>query len=354
MIFDRNLLDFPKFEGEKDDSPRFARAIAACENGVLYVPKGVYDIASPIKISNFCSLEMHPAAVLKAVKEMDFVLTYDGGEFFKYLVIPGKDGGIFDNLNLFIRGGDIDGAGLASCLKIANYHHFTLKDIALHNGKKYGLYTGAGFGYELIASNVYAKTIIPGLGGNCAFCSDLSDSHFTDCIAVDYTVGFRLNSSGNRLTRCHVWGGIVKPERGFTQKSWCELYYNRRYDIEGYTDQSKWSAEGNLPEMLKNSVCFDISGGNNLDGCYADTAKIGFLLRGDAYLNSCGAFNNYRFGLNDCVVIEQTGGRAYLTNCVFYKWSPGTRLYRGKGSVFALQTNACGFDERFPSPEKGE
>ena len=58
--WDVSLADFPRLAGEADDSPRFMRAVSAAPNGVLRVPKGEYDIASMLLITNRCSLSMHP------------------------------------------------------------------------------------------------------------------------------------------------------------------------------------------------------------------------------------------------------------------------------------------------------
>ena len=73
-LADANLADFPRRAGETDDAPRFRRAIDAAANGILEVPRGEYAIASPLVVTNRCSLEMHPAAHLVATKEMDFYI----------------------------------------------------------------------------------------------------------------------------------------------------------------------------------------------------------------------------------------------------------------------------------------
>ena len=77
-IADANLADFPRLAGETDDAPRFTRAIAAASNGVLLVPKGEYDVATRITITNRCSLAMHTAAHIVASAKMDYVLFWDG------------------------------------------------------------------------------------------------------------------------------------------------------------------------------------------------------------------------------------------------------------------------------------
>ncbi len=120
--------------GEDGDSPRIQRAIDATGNGVLCIPKGDYDITETLYIRNCCSLDMHPAARLIAREQMEFVLEYCAEGNYHALTLFNEDGSVYDNLGLFIRGGDIDGNGLASCFAITNAHHFTLSNTALHNG----------------------------------------------------------------------------------------------------------------------------------------------------------------------------------------------------------------------------
>ena len=167
--WDANLADFPRLAGETDDSPRFMRAVAAAANGVLRVPKGEYDIATMLHVTNHCSLSMHPAAHLVARAKMKYVVFWDGAADYHALSVYNPDGSVYDNQNLFIKGGDIDGNGLASCLAIANSHHITLADITLHNGLVTGLCVTRETGghlYELIANNVYCKCTMSGLAGN--------------------------------------------------------------------------------------------------------------------------------------------------------------------------------------------
>ncbi len=82
--WDANVADFPRLDGETDDAPRFLRAIAAAPNGVLRVPRGEYDIASPITIANRCSLSMHPAAHLVAGASMDLICQIQDKTLIKY------------------------------------------------------------------------------------------------------------------------------------------------------------------------------------------------------------------------------------------------------------------------------
>ena len=55
-MYDVLLADYPRLPAETDDSARIQRAIDACENGILCIPKGDYQIASPLVIRNRCHL----------------------------------------------------------------------------------------------------------------------------------------------------------------------------------------------------------------------------------------------------------------------------------------------------------
>lgn len=248
---------------------------------------------------------------------------------------------------MFISGGDIDGAGLASCLRVSGYHHFTLKDITLHNGKKYGFFTGGNHGYELVANNIYVKCTMSGLSGNVGIYSDKCDSHYTDCVVVDYTTGIEMCASSNRLTRCHVWGGIVKPKIGFTQEEWCELYRRRKYGLDVYNQKAgnDWATD-NLPEMLIDSCCFRIKGVSNvLTGCYGDTGKTAFEIHSSTTMDSCGSFNNFRFGMEGDLAIDHKGGDLYIMNCDFRKCTPTSELYHGDPKhLHVINTRTEGYE----------
>ena len=349
---DVDLADFPRLAGETDDSPRFARAIAAAPNGVLLVPKGEYAIASRISITNRCSLSMHPAAHLVARAKMDYVVFWDGAADFHALSVFNPDGSVYDNLNLFIKGGDIDGNGLASCLAIANAHHFTLADITLHNGVKSGLCVTRETGghlYELIANNVYCKCTLSGLSGNIGIDCQVADSHFTDCIVVDYTKGVRASGGANRFTRCHVWGGTVPP-KGMGIREWSDAYAKRKQREAA----GKWTQDDErahlalgVPEMLIGSTAFECFGAANVfDGCYADTAEIGYDVRGNGtIIVNSGFFNNPRMNLRKSTAIVHRGGDLRVALCDFRGGAGCEKLYEGDGRrVEWIASRASGGD----------
>ncbi|HRR34452.1 MAG TPA: hypothetical protein P5026_10155 [Kiritimatiellia bacterium] len=307
---DHSLDAFPRYANETDDSGRFRRAIAATPSGVLSVPRGVYRIASPVRIANGCSLQMNKNAKLVAVQEMEYVLEIDGA------------GLVTHDYNRFLEGGCIDGAGLASCMRLARFSHFTLRDATFLNGRAYGLRMDGG--YELIANNLYFKCVIPGLAGNSGVYVNGGDSHYTDCVVVDYTIGFNVVKGGsNRLTRCHVWGGPLPPAK-----------------------------PGEPREMLKDSINFRIAASSTiLRDCYADTGKIGFEVGGwDTRLLGCSYFNNKRFGLDGITIIKHLRGRLLVTDGGFVKNTPNVTVYEGCGEVEWANMMYSGFGPQDDCP----
>ena len=325
-VWDCSMADYPRLEHEKSDEGRIRRAVKDCAGGVLFFPKGVYEIAEMLLIDNCCSILMHKSAVLKAIREMPFVLKIDAAASYPAVqecdghLVPSDDPDAED-WNLFLEGGYVDGAGLASCVCLNSFKHFTMRDISLRNGLRYGLRIedeGSTWTYELVAQNLYLKCTMPGLAGNAGISSNGGDSHFIDCIVVDYTRGIELLGGGsNRLTRCHVWGGPVPPP-----------------------------AEGELPEMLKDSVNYVLSSYDAiLTDCYADTGMTGYLVTENTRLIGCSYFNNYTYKMDNVTVIDHRSGMLSLNDCLFRKTSPNAVLYRGNGSgLTSHNTILDGFD----------
>lgn len=356
-MYDNHLSNFPRRENELDDSARIQRAIDATPNGVLCIPKGDYSIKAPLLIRNRCSLKMHPAARLIAEEKMDFILTYNPDGDYHNLTLFNEDGSVYDNLGLFIEGGDIEGNGMASCLAITNAHHFTLSNISLHNGKEYGLYIGGKNGghiYELVCSNVYCKCTMKGLAGNVGIWSDKHDAHFDNCFVIDYTVGMRMLGSSNRISHCHIWGGTVPP-KNISVKDWSEIYGERKRALANGVygkDANKGDYENEVPEMLENSIAFDIMGGSNiLDGCYSDTAEIGFRIHSDARLIGCDFFNNKLMGLKKSTAINHVGGRLDVMLCVFRGMAGTEILYEGTEKNVYWTSNQSRGGEGMKLPE---
>ena len=290
--WDRSLADFPS---GGDDAARIQRAVDALPLGTLYVPRGEYAIARTIHVTNNCSLVLNKGAVLRAAAALPYVMRIDCDK-------------AKSDRSCFVEGGQIDGDGRASCAYIANFAHYTMRDVTFLNGLKYGLHVVGG--YELIANNLYFKCTKNGMAGNAGLFVQGGDSHYTDCVAVDWTVGFRIQGGANRLTRCHTWGGPVPPAK-----------------------------KGEPPEMLKDSINFWIDTGCStiLRDCYADSGKIGFLVDGwgdgDTRLLGCSYFNNKFFGLDDITVIKHVHGRLLVTDGSITKSAPHMKVYEGSCPV---------------------
>lgn len=303
---DRSLADFARRPGETDDAPRFQRAVDACAGGaVLYVPAGKYVFAQTLFVTNLCSVELSAGAHVKAVAEMDWLVRID--HRWQRFVKTAPDVEQAENYGLFFRGGTFDANGLASCIAVDHFRHFTLENTVCLNGRKYGLGVQTmGDGYELMARNLYFKTLKRGLAGNVGIYSKGGDSHYTDIVIVDYTTGFWVaeDHGANRLTRVHVWGGTVPPP-----------------------------CPGQLPEMLKDSVCFRIeSGGDILRDCYADTGATGYWLTGpgpETRMFGCSYYNNLIFGLREVTIIRHDRGCLLCEGFSAQRQTPETRMYAG-------------------------
>lgn len=50
-VYDINVNDYPRHRDETGDSERIMRAAGDCTGGVLYFPRGVYEIDRPLEIT---------------------------------------------------------------------------------------------------------------------------------------------------------------------------------------------------------------------------------------------------------------------------------------------------------------
>ena len=310
QYWDRSVGEFPALAGETDDAPRLQRAVDASANKVLFVPAGDYKLAQTLVITNFCSVLMHKGARFLAEKPMDFVVRVNFSPVFK-----ARD--ILD-FGTFFKGGRIDGRGIASCMSIHGYIHFTLRDVCFHNGKLYGLRVkgdpGPG-GAELNAFNLHFVNKEKGNAGNAAVRVSGCDDNFTDCWSMDYTIGFDIEGGANFFTRCHVWGGVIGAP-----------------------------VPGEMPEYLKDSIGFKIrknSGNVLLRDCYSDTATIGFLsegwevrILGCTYLYNMGCIRNVKpEKLDKMYVFKQPSGSMLVADGQVVKQHKPTVIYEGNGQA---------------------
>ena len=327
--YDKSLDAFPRLPGEGDDSPRFQRAVNAVgDGGVLFVPRGEYAAAQTIWVTNGASVLLHKSAMVRAVAKMEHLfhvdLTHTGcwtwGEKLKENH-PHDQG-------MFFKGGHLDGNGLASCLYLNGFFHFTMRDVSFMNGYPYGLHVGK-MGCELVADNLHLRTLKSGLAGSVAVYTEGNDSYYSNIVAVDYTIGLKTTGGANAFSHFHVWGGSVPPV-----------------------------AKGRLPEMLENSICFDIGGHMNmLRDSYADTGAIGFRLGGWGHqVVGCWFLNNIAFGLKDITIVKQIPGShdMLVADCCFKGGGPQTKLYEGPGTLKWRDMLYRGFGEGVELPAELE
>ena len=303
----------------------FIQALLDAEQGAhVCLPSGTFMIDKPIVITNGASLEMKANTLLVATAKMDYVVSYieHGGEWTAAgrTNYPGLDaasravGHFVPNTSKRIMGGIIDGAGLAGCLFVSNFRHLKVSDMTLLNPKTYGLYVN--YGVELVAYNVFIQTTISGLAGNVGVYANGGDNHYEDIVVIDCTTGIFMDNydaGGNRLFRCHVWGGPMPA-------------------LPGETDR----------EYLKDSIGFKlVSGENVLRDCYADTSKIGYDVHNWQRLIGCTYYNNYGpFKLDDVIIINKhTDDPLLVTNCFLKKTSPLCTLIAGDKSNLIWHDN---------------
>ena len=170
-----------------------------------------------------------------------------------------------------------------------------------------------------------------GLSGNVGIWSDKADAHFNDCFVIDYTVGMRLLGAANRISRCHLWGGTVPPE-SYSVEEWSEIYGARKQNLSSgvYGKDNNGEYKNETPEMLKNSIAFDIQGTCNiLDGCYADTAEIGCNINAGTRMIGCDYFNNNLMGMKKSIAINHTKGKLQVLMSTFRATAGFEVLYSG-------------------------
>ena len=318
--WDVSLKDVPRLAGETDDAGRIQRGVdAAGAGGVLYLPKGLYDVSRTIWVTNGASVLLHKSATVRAVAQMPYVFQIERANRY-----AGRKVGEGYDQNVFLKGGHIDGNGLASCVFLQHYFHFTLRDTTYVNGYPYGLHVG-NKGCEIVGDNLYFRVKKSGLAGNVALFSEGNDSYFSHIVVVDYTVGLRTTGGANAFDHYHVWGGPIPPV-----------------------------APGRLPEMLENSICFDLGGHMNvLRDSYADTGAIGFKVGGwGQQVVGCWFLNNTHFGLKDITVVKQDAASvdALIADCCFRASGPETKLYEGPGAVKWRDMVYRGFREDIELP----
>lgn len=286
-------------------------------SAIVEIPAGVYDLTRPLLVTNDVSLSLHPQAVLRAAADMDCLVVWSGRWNRALEKNPRRQ-------NRFLAGGQLDGAGRASCLRLTNCWHLTVRDMTLLNGRSFGLRVQCG--NEVFGNNLTFRTCLPGLGGNTALRVEASDCHFTDVVSVDYTTGVYADWGSGRYTRCHVWNGKLSATP---------------------------ASDGVAP--LASSVGFHVRGsGTILRDCYADSARIGYLIDSwESRLLGCSFFNNRKLTpMDDITVVKMTQpkGRLLVSGGSFVKSAKRMKMFEGEGKVVWRDCLYSGWDKTDDCP----
>ena len=130
-------------------------------------------------------------------------------------------------------------------------------------------------------------------------------------------------------------------------KEWSDIYADRKIKLaSGVYEEIKEEYQNEVPEMLIDSIAFDMQGGHNvLDGCYADTAETGYLIGNHTRMINCDFFNNKLMGLKKSTAIKHIKGDLSVISCAF-RGTVGTEiLYEGnKENVKWISNSSRGGD----------
>jgi hypothetical protein len=135
-------------------------------------------------------------------------------------------------------------------------------------------------------------------------------------------------------------------------KDWSDIYAERkRKHVSGVYGNIEESYENEIPEMLSDSIAFDIQGRFNvLDGCYADTAETGYGLGANVTMIGCHFFNNKMMGLKNSTAIRHAKGDLTVIACVFRGTAGKEILYDGPGESVTWVGNTSSGGEGMQSP----
>lgn len=191
-----SITDFGVLGNGGDETNLIKDAILQSSGKVLYFPAGVYGINNTLTINNEVSLELDANAKIIALTPMDVMI-----EWGKYNVYSEHH---------FIKGGIIDGMNKAKILiNLSWFRHFTLKDTIFLNSIEKGIVLRSHeediHSVEAIVDNIYFENKTNTYINNTALVVNTTDSHISNVIMVNYTIGVELHNSGNRLFRIHPW-----------------------------------------------------------------------------------------------------------------------------------------------------
>lgn len=266
-------------DGSSDDSDAIQNAINSSPNIMIMFNPGIYMISKPIDIPDKGIIINLCGSIIRASKNIDYMLGFNKVER-------------YEGIEAIIKNGSIDGNLLANnCINLYRFGG-NLSYLSIIRFKNYGIYeTGESISPQKVIDNICIY------GG--AWASDgwsevnrtgirLSHDSIVNNLQIGRCqIGMKIESNYVQINNIHIW----------TQTS------NTKYDTEDYFKKFIGIKLGNEAQVSGTNV-------------YLDRLKYGFY--SDNYNNVSYANNITIYGLNYCCGSDVTNGEdteAYIMKC---------------------------------------
>lgn len=261
-------------DGVVDDTRALQAAIdaAIASRTILTSPMAaVYAVSAPLKVGGMLNADFRLAEI-KAVSDMPDVISYDAKDYYTLL-----------------RNLRIDANGKAgNCLHITHARKMRVDNLITNNHLETSLLINTG--YEIFVQNTHINAGVP--ADTTGIKIHTSDSHFSDIVIIDCKTAIH-NEMLNFYSRIHAW--TIRPD------------------------------------IVKDSVFFDIYGNAVISESYADTYQTCFRIRtarggwGRTNLIGCSSYYNpslYRADRGHTAPVlfhvdEGDGGSVTMQSCSF-------------------------------------
>lgn len=188
--------------------------ISAAGGGYLEVNENILFTSIPIEHKKNVRVQWNAVATVKSGLSGDYAYVMDGGAD-----TPSYNNEDHFNLanrttchNLFLLAENYKVGIAAAGVKVQHCYGWTYKGGAIIGFNKGGLYETNN--YEGKASDFTAVVADVRLVDSVGFESNSTDSWFNNISPVGYSIGGRMNKSGNSLTNFHPWGNTATKQVG--------------------------------------------------------------------------------------------------------------------------------------------
>jgi len=181
---------------------------ASGNQGTIWIPWGVYNVSTPLRLKPGVSLQMDKHCRLVATQAMSAVIYTDAADLCE---------------DQFIAGGIVDCAELAQVgIHPRCFRHFTIRDSLVRNfavsGVRLGDAAAAFSTYEGVIHNL--RTHRPSnptpVGSICLDIPHATDCHVSQCVLIGGETGVLVDTGGNFFNQVHCW---TRASTGYMK--WC-------------------------------------------------------------------------------------------------------------------------------------